>query len=238
MRRADRLFIIVDLLRPARLMTAGELARRLEVSVRTIYRDIADLIGAGVPITGEAGAGYLMRPGYDLPPLMLTRSEAAALMAGARMLRAYAGGDLGRAAGEAMDKISAVMPPDVARGAADLPLFAIPGRDQPQLPPGLLAQIEAAIAARITLQIAYLGLASGAQTQRWVEPAALFFWGQVWTLAAHCHLRGDLRMFRLDRLQVLGEGPRFPAARAQALARAVTLRHAGEGGLAAAGGQG
>ncbi|MEE9428087.1 MAG: HTH domain-containing protein, partial [Paracoccaceae bacterium] len=91
MRRADRLFQIVQYLRGGRLLTAATLAERLEVSERTIYRDIADLIGSGVPIEGEAGVGYLMRSGYDLPPLMFNRDEIVALVAGARMLRAWGG---------------------------------------------------------------------------------------------------------------------------------------------------
>ena len=91
MRRADRLFQIVQYLRGGRLWTAAKLAEKLEVSERTIYRDIADLIGSGVPIEGEAGIGYIMRAGYDLPPLMFTRDELIALLAGARMVREWGG---------------------------------------------------------------------------------------------------------------------------------------------------
>ncbi|MEL7462146.1 MAG: HTH domain-containing protein, partial [Pseudomonadota bacterium] len=91
MRRADRLFQIVQMLRGGRLLTARTLAERLEVSERTIYRDIADLQGTGVPIDGEAGVGYLMREGFDLPPLMFTRDEIVALVAGARLIRAWGG---------------------------------------------------------------------------------------------------------------------------------------------------
>ena len=110
MRRADRLFQIVQHLRGGRLVTARMLGERLEVSERTIYRDIADLQSTGVPIDGEAGVGYIMREGFDLPPLMFTRDEIVALVAGARMVRAFGGADMARAAEEALVKISAVLP--------------------------------------------------------------------------------------------------------------------------------
>ena len=102
MRRADRLFQIVQYLRGGRLVTAEQLAERLEVSRRTIYRDVADLIGSGVPIEGEAGVGYVMRAGYDLPPLMFTNDEVAALVAGARLVRAWGGTAMAEAAQEAL----------------------------------------------------------------------------------------------------------------------------------------
>ena len=102
MRRADRLFQIVQHLRGGRLVTAQMLGQRLEVSERTIYRDIADLQSTGVPIDGEAGVGYIMREGYDLPPLMFTRDEIVALVAGARMVQAFGGAAMARAAAEAL----------------------------------------------------------------------------------------------------------------------------------------
>lgn len=107
---ADRLFQIVQYLRGGRLVTAAMLAERLEVSERTIYRDIADLQSSGVPTDGEAGVGYLMRDGYDLPPLMFTRDEVVALVAGARLIRAWGGAGMARAAEEALTKIGSVLP--------------------------------------------------------------------------------------------------------------------------------
>jgi predicted DNA-binding transcriptional regulator YafY len=95
MRRADRLFQIVQYMRGGRLVTARKLAERLEVYECTIYRDIADLQSTGVPIDGEAGIGYILRRGFDLPPLMFTGDEVAALVAGARMVRAWGGGARG-----------------------------------------------------------------------------------------------------------------------------------------------
>ena len=101
MRRADRLFQIVQYLRGGRLVTAAMLAERLEVSERTVYRDIADLQSTGVPIDGAAGVGYVLRSGYDLPPLMFTQDEIVALVAGIRMVRSWGGIGMARAAAEA-----------------------------------------------------------------------------------------------------------------------------------------
>ena len=111
MRRADRLFQIVQHLRGGRLVTARMLSERLEVSERTIYRDVADLQSTGVPVDGEAGVGYILREGFDLPPLMFTRDEIVALVAGARMARAFGGAAMARSAEEALIKIGAVLPP-------------------------------------------------------------------------------------------------------------------------------
>jgi len=124
MRRADRLFQIVQYLRGGRLVTAAQLAERLEVSPRTIYRDIADLIGSGVPVEGEAGVGYVMRAGFDLPPLMFTRDEMVALVAGARLIRAFGGAAMARASEEALVKINAVLPEGARQRAAVVPIHA------------------------------------------------------------------------------------------------------------------
>jgi predicted DNA-binding transcriptional regulator YafY len=110
MRRAERLFRIIEKLRPGRLTTARDLAASLEVSERTIYRDIAHLIGSGLPIEGEAGVGYLMREGYDLPPVMFSEEEMVALTAGARMVAAWGGSSMARGAESALEKIAAVVP--------------------------------------------------------------------------------------------------------------------------------
>ncbi len=222
MRRADRLFQIIDLLRPGRLTTAQELAERLEVSQRTIYRDLADLIGSGLPIEGAAGAGYLMRAGYDLPPLMLTRDEAQALVAGARMMRAFGGSLMQRTAGEALDKILAVLPADLKTKAREMPLYAI-AKPAPDLSPetrARLDQIVAAIEARQALDIAY-AREDGTPSRRTIQPGVVLFWGKVWTIGAWCELRQDYRGFRVDRMEILGPGPGFSPARAREIARAM-----------------
>ena len=134
MRRADRLFQIVQHFRGGRLVTAQKLGQWLEVSERTIYRDIADLQSTGVPIDGEAGVGYMMREGFDLPPLMFTRDEIVALVAGARMVRAFGGATMARAAEEALVKIGAVLPDAekdrIARTEIHTPMWVVSDADR------------------------------------------------------------------------------------------------------------
>ena len=208
MRRADRLFLILQYLRGGRLTTAAALAERLEVSPRTIYRDVADLIGSGVPIEGEAGVGYLMREGYDLPPLMFTEAEVAALVAGARMVRAWGGAEMALAAEEALVKIAAVLPPK-ARGAADaVPFHAIAGRGMTDDLRARLDLVQGAIDGRLSLAVRYRDEA-GQETARDVLPLGLFFWGGVWTLVGWCMLRDDFRTFRLDRMTGCDTGAGF-----------------------------
>lgn len=207
MRRADRLFQIVQYLRGGRLVRASQLAAWLEVSTRTIYRDVADLIGSGVPIEGEAGVGYVMRVGFDLPPLMFTRDEIVALVAGARMVRAWGGADMARAAEEALVKIEAVLPDAERARAAGVEVYAF----APEMTQALrerIDRVERAIEGRCRLDIAYEDEA-GTVSDRVVRPLGMAFWGKVWTLIAWCELRNDFRMFRLDRMRSLAEAGVF-----------------------------
>ena len=199
MRRADRLFQIVQFLRDGRLTTAAKLSEKLEVSERTIYRDIADLIGTGVPIDGEAGVGYIMREGYDLPPLMFTRSEIVALTAGARLIRAWGGTAMAEAAEEALVKIRAVLPEDAHARAAHVQGHAFEMPDLDDATRARLDTLERAVDAKTRLALAY-ATEDGAATTRNVRPLGLWFWGKVWTLVAWCELRNDFRMFRADRI--------------------------------------
>ncbi len=206
MRRADRLFEIVQQLRGDRLVTAQALAERLEVSVRTVYRDIRDLQASGVPIDGAAGVGYLLRPGYQLPPLMFLPSEIEALIVGARMVKAWAGKSLAAAAAEALVKIGEVVPDERMRAARRVPIFASGFRIQDSERDNLDA-FGKAIDGRLKTRFAYRD-AEGGASRRMVRPLALHFWGQVWTLAAWCELREDFRTFRVDRadsLELTGE---------------------------------
>jgi predicted DNA-binding transcriptional regulator YafY len=125
MRRADRLFQIVQHLRGGRLVTARHLSEALEVSERTIYRDIADLQASGVPVEGEAGVGYVMLAGFELPPLMFSRDEIVALVAGARLIRAWGGATMARGAEEALIKIAAVLPEAERERAAAVQVHSI-----------------------------------------------------------------------------------------------------------------
>ena len=215
MRRADRLFQIVQYLRGGRLVTAMKLAEWLEVSERTIYRDIADLQSTGVPIDGEAGVGYLMRDGYDLPPLMFSRDEIVALVAGARLIRAWGGAAMARAAEEALVKIEAVLPEGERARADQVQIHAIANEMTPEVRDRIDA-IERAVDERHRLTLSYLD-AEARPTDRVVRPLGLWFWGKVWTLVAWCELRNDFRMFRLDRIADMENGERFRQERGKAL---------------------
>jgi len=199
MRRADRLFEIVQRLRGGRLVTAAALADGLEVSVRTIYRDVADLQASGVPIDGAAGVGYLLRPGYHMPPLMFRPAEIEALIVGARMVAAWGGRDLAAAAGEALIRIAAVVPEERMQRAGRVPIFASALRFQ-DAERANLDRFARGIDHRLRMRFAYRD-ADGTASERLVWPLALHFWGQVWTLAAWCELRDDFRTFRIDRAE-------------------------------------
>jgi len=228
MRRADRLFQIVQFLRGGRLVTAAALAERLEVSERTIYRDIADLQATGVPVDGEAGVGYVMRSGFDLPPLMFSRDEIVALVAGARMVRGWGGLAMARAAEEALVKIEAVIPRDARARALEAKIFA----SDFQLSEAVRIDVdlaERAIDENDVLAFDYTDEA-GAHTARAVHPLGLWFWGKVWTLVAWCELREDFRMFRLDRIGGLHlAGRRFKKAPERALSTFMRQLEAREG---------
>lgn len=198
MRRADRLFQIVQFLRGGRLTTAKALAERLEVSERTIYRDIVDLQSTGVPIDGEAGVGYVMRGGFDVPPLMFTRDEIVALVTGARMVRAWGGVSMARAAEEALIKIDAVLPDAERSQLAETKVFA-PPRSMDEDVRALVDTLEGTIDSKTVLRLDYRDEA-GASSDREVWPLGLWFWGKAWTLVGWCELRDDFRMFRLDRI--------------------------------------
>jgi predicted DNA-binding transcriptional regulator YafY len=216
MRRADRLFQIVQYLRGGRLTTAAQLAEKLEVSERTIYRDIADLIGSGVPVEGEAGVGYVMRAGYDLPPLMFTQEEIVALVAGARLVRAWGGIEMGAAAEEALVKINSVLP-DAARAQLDrVQVHALHFGEMSDDVRRTLDRVEAAVNSRVMLALDY-SAEDGAKSERLVRPLGLYFWGKVWTLVAWCELRDDFRSFRVDRIASLREGEPFREERDKSL---------------------
>ena len=198
MRRADRLFQIVQLLRRRRrATTAASIAEQLGVSERTIYRDIRDLALAGTPIDGEAGVGYRLKPGYDLPPLMFDREEIQALVLGARIVKQFGDPALARASASILNKIAAVLPEDLRPLLAETALFVPPRIGAAQSADGLTAAREALVASR-KIHFTY-GDPTGRVTERTVRPLGIFFWGRVWTLAAWCELRTDFRNFRLDR---------------------------------------
>ena len=198
MRRADRLFLIIHALRGRRTaLPARRLAETLSVSLRTVYRDVADLQLSGVPIEGEAGVGYMLRKGSDIPPLMFTAEELEALVVGTRFVRAFAGERLAGGAQAALLKIEAVLPPELRQRAMRSRILA-PARWR-EAKSGLIDRLHEAIAEHRVLRIDYRD-ESSRSSLREVEPLCLAFWGGVWTLGAWCRLRTDFRNFRPDRI--------------------------------------
>ncbi|MFV0292048.1 MAG: helix-turn-helix transcriptional regulator [Paracoccus sp. (in: a-proteobacteria)] len=203
MRRADRLFDIIQLMRRNRLVRAQDLARELEVSERTIYRDIAARIASGVPIEGEAGVGYILRGELDLPPLMFGEEEIEALVLGARIVEGWADPALARAASKVLAKIEAVLP-ERLRDYMDAVALVAP-RDHWSAPVEIdIAELRRAIRERRKLAFIYRSK-GGDVTERIVHPLLLSFFGTVWTLTSWCEMREDFRTFRLDGVH----DPRF-----------------------------
>jgi predicted DNA-binding transcriptional regulator YafY len=201
MRRADRLFQLVQLVRGRRLATGEWLAARLEVSLRTVYRDIADLQAQGVPIEGEAGVGYRMRAGFDLPPLMFTTDEAKALVACVRLARPRLDAALAGAAEGALSKVLSVLPATARAAAESLALFA-PEADIDAATRERLEALRRATENKRKVRLRYRDLKE-ATSDRVVRPLGNFFWNAVWTLAAWCETRQDFRSFRVDRIEQL-----------------------------------
>jgi predicted DNA-binding transcriptional regulator YafY len=201
MRRADRLFQILQLIRGRRLTTAVFLSKRLEVSVRTIYRDVAELQHQGVPVEGEAGVGYRLGTGFDLPPLMFTQDEAKALVASVRLAQQGLDPALARNAEDALGKILSVLPA-AARVAAEslavyAPMLGVDGENQQRL-----QRLREAVQARQRLKLHYRDL-QDKSSERMIRPLGCFFWGKIWTLGAWCEARQDFRSFRVDRIEKL-----------------------------------
>jgi predicted DNA-binding transcriptional regulator YafY len=197
-RRADRLFLIIHQLRGRRATPARRLADALGVSLRTVYRDVADLQRSGVPIEGEAGVGYMLRKGSDVPPLMFDREELEALVVGARLTEAFAGQRLGAAAKRALTKIEAVLPAELKVRTERSRILAPVLASRKELRERL-DRLHEAIDARRVVRLDY-ATPSGPSTRRDVEPLCLAFWGQSWTLGGWCRMREDFRNFRLDRI--------------------------------------
>ncbi len=196
----------MEQLRSRPISTASQIAAALEVSVRTVYRDIGDLMATGAPIRGEAGLGYALEPGYFLPPLNLTAEEAEALALGARMLAAWSDGSVSAVAARALGKIRAVLPAAGQRGV-DQDIFWSPQWVTRNAPTVDLLHLKRAAQDRRVLEIEYETL-NGTRSRRRVRPLSVSFFGPVWLLVAWCEMAADFRCFRLDRigsLNVTGE---------------------------------
>lgn len=216
MRRADRLFQIIQLLRRRRTtMTAADLAARLEVSERTIYRDVRDLVASGTPIQGEAGVGYTLHREYDLPPLMFDEDEIEALVLGARLVAAHGDPKLARAAMSLIGKVEAVLPKGLEARLRDSALYA-PRRSTDAETSEALALMRTALATSCKVTFDYEDV-EGRASRRTIQPLGAFFWGRAWTVAAWCELRDGFRNFRVDRIRDPVIGPSFEPERGRTL---------------------
>ena len=210
MRRTDRLFELIQILRDGRLHRGKDLAERLNISLRTLYRDMDTLIASGIPVEGERGLGYMMTAPITLPPLNLTLTELEALHLGLAVVTKAADPELQRAAKTLSDKVDAVLPEDraapatgwgfavypfaeAARGFVHVPL------EQTRAPRGPL---RAAIRSRRKVDITY-SAPDRPDSRRRIRPLQMEYWGRVWTLTSWCELRDDFRVFRVDRIRTL-----------------------------------
>lgn len=209
--KTERLFALLDQLRAARRPVSAEaLAARLDVSMRTIYRDIASLQGMGAPIRGESGLGYQLEPGYFLPPLQFDAEELEAITLGLRLLAARPGGGFEDAAERVRGKVAAALVPQGGARLGDLTLLAVARpRAADQLAERWGAALRDAIRARRVLVLGYRSLA-GQQSQRRIEPLGLTLFDEAWLLTAWCQRAEGFRNFRLDRIESLADsGARF-----------------------------
>ncbi|MGD0433522.1 MAG: YafY family protein [Acetobacteraceae bacterium] len=199
MRRADRLFDIIQTLRVAtKPMTAATLAEHLEVTVRTVYRDIATLQARRVPIEGAAGIGYVLRRGFDLPPLMFTADEIDAIAVGARLVRRLRDPGLQDAADSVLAKITTILPDGLRPGVISAPFYVSDG--QAATPMGIdLSDVRYAIRETRKMRITYADV-SGQRSNRTIWPIAMAYYVDATLIGAWCELRLDYRHFRVERI--------------------------------------
>lgn len=199
MRRTDRLFDLLQILRDGKLHTAQEMADRLEVSVRTIYRDMDTLQASGVPVEGERGVGYMASGAITLPPLSLTAAELEALNLGIAIVAEAGDKDLAAAARSLGDKVDAVLPEQVISDADTWKFAVYPFADAAR-GLGHMSTLRSAIKARQKLSLNYHAK-DGSVSTRKIRPLHMEYWGRVWTLTAWCELRADFRTFRVDLIE-------------------------------------
>jgi predicted DNA-binding transcriptional regulator YafY len=199
MRRADRLFDIIQTLRVAKKpMTAATLAEHLEVTVRTVYRDIATLQARRVPIEGAAGIGYVLRRGFDLPPLMFTADEIDAIAVGARLVRRLRDPGLQDAADSVLAKVTTILPDGLRPGVISAPFYVSDG--QAATPRGIdLSDVRYAIRETRKMRITYAD-ANGQRSNRTIWPIAMAYYVDATLIGAWCELRLDYRHFRVERI--------------------------------------
>lgn len=199
MRKADRLFHLVNLIRRQQPVTAALLAEQLQVSVRSVYRYIDDLSVTGVPVYGEPGRGYCLQPGFELPPLHLSPEELEALQLAVRILSQVVSHDMACAASSLSAKILASLPDEHIYPESLLFSFASGLSDQHKK---MWEKLRQAITSRQWISVIYCSL-QGQRTERTMYPLGLFYWGNKWTLGSWCALRKEYRDFRVDLIQQL-----------------------------------
>lgn len=202
MRRGDRLFEIIQLLRTAtKPLTAADIATALEVTPRTIYRDMAALQARRVPIEGAPGLGYVLRRGFDLPPLMFTIEEVEAIIVGAQLVRRTGDSGLQDAAETVLSKVKTILPDTLRQYSLEAPFFVSSfGAKSSSIVN--IAEIRDAIRVARKIKISYED-EQGRQSQRIILPVATAYYVQVTLIAAWCTLRSDYRHFRADRITAL-----------------------------------
>ena len=214
LRRADRLFDILRVLRAAKQpVTAASIADELEVTVRTVYRDIATLQARRIPIEGAAGIGYVLRRGFDLPPLMFTEDEAEAIAVGVRMLARTGDPGLQKAAERVLSKVTLVVPDPLRDYLGAAPVFVSKSGAPVPAQRDLPTTIRHAIRDGRKMRIAYRD-EEGRETLRVIQPFAVAYYVEATLVCAWCELRNDIRHFRTDRVgqaEVLDEGFAIPA---------------------------
>lgn len=212
MSRAERLLELMQVLRRHRQPVSGQaLAEEIGTSLRTVYRDIAALQGQGAVIDGEPGVGYVLRPGFMLPPLMFSEEEIEAIVLGSRWVAERGDSRLAGAATDALAKIAAVLPADLRDQLEASALFVVSG--EAAAGDAELGAIRKAIREERKLAIAYRD-GGGAETRRTIWPFALGFFERVRIVAAWCELRDDFRNFRIDRIASLApKAARYPRRR-------------------------
>jgi len=219
MNRTDRLVAMVLHLQGRRVVRAEELASHFSVNIRTVYRDIAALGEAGVPISGEAGVGYCLMKGYQLPPVMFTADEATSLFVGGELVKQYTDASLHAPMVSALDKLRAVLPRDRQDHIERLTQRTLVlGSNSRQAAPDAATQrwllsVQQAVVLRRVLRLDYRGREQLENTAREIEPLGLVFYSSTWYLVAWCRLRQDYRHFRVDRIRGLDLLPVTFAAR-------------------------
>lgn len=202
MRKSDRLFQLTNILRAHQPITAKELSERLSVSERTIYRYIDDLSVSGVPVYGEAGVGYRLSEGFELPPLQLTKQELEALIVGVNMISSWTGPTLSKASHSLLSKIEAALPHAASTQSNCQRTVRVPGEHIRSIDFSHWDAIHQLIQKQRWAKIHYRSQ-SNTETTRLIFPLGLFFWGGKWTLGSWCKSRNAYRDFRLDRIDTL-----------------------------------